>query len=380
MRLSPVHQRPSAITLNSVRRRKSNFYHDLTPFTCFADADSRTGGSGFERTGHTVSYVTTTKTEVTGRQGPDVWNVEEFTTARDSTAQLGKAVSTISSLPSSGQQRYEVQSSGQGGVVQRGGSFYQETPLHAVAEAGQNLTAVETRRFSVSSKPTYNSALDKLLHIQRLHREEKDQILDFVKVDYDGYKSFYEEQFEAFQTENGRLVRELSASASQITLLKIQLSSRGDGHPRTASEYDKVDSNTTTMITTVTTTITTVTTRIGQWKNTFPRNNGQISISIKELEQLLLDMSTTSSQITELQQNYAELSRGFSSVRYELQVTLSLREEQGRTIATLTAEVAQLKNADAAKAQEIATVRRENEILRRDLSAASSRTTELQLV
>jgi hypothetical protein len=39
----------------------------------------------------------------------------------------------------------------------------------------------------------HNSALDQLLHIQRLHREEKDCILDFVMVDYDDCKRSHEE-------------------------------------------------------------------------------------------------------------------------------------------------------------------------------------------
>jgi hypothetical protein len=70
------------------------------------------------------------------------------------------------------------------------------------------------------------------------------------------------------------------------------------------------------------------------------RNKGQITISNKELDQLLLDLSTTSSQMTELQENYAH-SRSRS-----------------------------VENADAAKAQQITAVRHDREALRRDLVSA----------
>jgi hypothetical protein len=293
---------------------------------CFVDIDSETVDSGFNRAEHIVTYVTTTITGVEERKGTDVRKAGESATARDSTVQPRKGVSTMPSRTSSGQQQYEVQSSVQG-RVQRKASFCQETHLPVVTEARQSPNiysaskVVDSRRSTGLSEPMHNSVLDQLLHIQRLHREEKDCILDFVRVDYDDYKRSYEEQLEAFRTENERLVRELSASTSQITVLKIQLSSLGDSYAGlgTALQHDKVDSTITTTITT----ITTVTTQIERWKHTVARNKGQITISNKELDQLLLDLSTASSQMTELQQNYAGLSRDFSSVRRELQVRLS---------------------------------------------------------
>ena len=289
--------------------RKSNFYHDLTPFTCLETVDSEP-----KRAEHTVTCVTTTTTQVEERKGP-------------------------------------------------GG---QSPNVYSASEA------VESRRSTVLSEPVCNSLLDQLLQMQRLHREEKEMMLDFVQADYEDYKRFYEEQLDAFRTENERLTRELSASTSQNIALRIQLSSLFDSYPGpgTVSQRDKVDSAITTTITTITTTITTVTTQIEQWKHTVARNKGQITISNKELDQLLLDLSTASSQMTELQQNYAGLSRDFSSVCRELQVTLSLRDEKDRTIATLTAEVAQWKNTDAAKAQQIAAVRQDSERFQRDLGSA----------
>ena len=364
--------------------RKSNLHNDLTSFMCFADAYSETVDSGFERAEHTVTYVTITTTQVEEQKGTDVRKAGESVTAKDSEVQLTKGVSTTPSR-TSGQQRYEVQSSVQGGA-QRKPSFYQETHLPVVTDARQSPNiysaskAVVSRRSTVLSESMHNSALERLLQVQRLHREEKEIILDFVTVDYEDYKRACEEQFEVLRTENERLLQELSASTSQITLLQIQLSPLADSHPGlgTASQHDKVDSTITTTITTITTTITTVTTRIEQWKHMVAGNKGQITISNKELDQLLLDLSTASSQMTVLQQNYAGLSRDFSSVCRELQVTLSLCDEKNRTIAMLTAEVAQWRNADGANAQQIAAVRRENEMLWRDLSAASSRTAEPQ--
>ena len=289
--------------------RKSNFYHDLTPFTCLETVDSEP-----KRAEHTVTCVTTTTTQVEERKGP-------------------------------------------------GG---QSPNVYSASEA------VESRRSTVLSEPVCNSLLDQLLQMQRLHREEKEMMLDFVQADYEDYKRFYEEQLDAFRTENERLTRELSASTSQNIALRIQLSSLFDSYPGpgTVSQRDKVDSAITTTITTITTMITTVTTQIEQWKHTVARNKGQITISNKELDQLLLDLATASSQMTELQQNYAGLSRDFSSVCRELQVTLSLRDEKDRTIATLTAEVAQWKNTDAAKAQQIAAVRQDSERFQRDLGSA----------
>ena len=140
-----------------------------------------------------------------------------------------------------------------------------------------------------------------------------------------------------------------------------------------------LDSTLTTNITVITTTITAATARIEQWMHGVGgRDEGQITISTEELEQLSSDLSATSSQMVELRQHHAELSRNFNDVNRELQVTLSRSDEKDRTIASLTAEVTQWKNMDVAKAQQITAARLDNEILRRNLSAASSRTAELQ--
>jgi hypothetical protein len=185
----------------------SDFYHDLTSFTCFADARSETVYSEPKRAEYTITYATTTTTQVEEQKSTDVRKV-------------GK--STVSSRTPSG-----VQSSFQGGVRRRASS----THSPAVTEAGwsPNISsaskAVESRRSTEVPNPTNNSALEKLLEIQRLHREEKDCMLDFVRPDYEDYKRSYEEQFEAFRTENERLTRELSASTSQVTVLQRDLTS-----------------------------------------------------------------------------------------------------------------------------------------------------------
>ena len=343
----------------------------ILPSIRVSDADSETVDLRVKETDHTVTHVTTTT--VTGfeeRKTVDAQKAELSTAAREGIVQPRQDVSTFSQTTAD-QQRHETQFSVQSGV-QRKTSFYQETRIPTVAEGFSSTPkAVETRRILTPQKSTYSSARERFRQIERLHREEKDHIIALMTDEHEDYKRSCEEQFEALQTENERLRREISASTSLITMLEIQLN---DGHPGTASRHDKVDSNFTTItttITTITTTLTTLTTRIEHWKRAVAMNKGQVTISNKELEQLSLDLSTTSSQITELQQRYAQLSRDFGSVHYELQVTSSSRDEKDRTITSLTAEVAQWKTAEAA-------ARRDNESLRRDLSATSSRTAELQ--
>ncbi|KAG8215925.1 hypothetical protein J3R82DRAFT_7899 [Butyriboletus roseoflavus] len=329
-----------------------------------SDADSETIDSGVKHTDHTITgNITTTTTitraEVEERRGTGVQKVEQSATASKGTVQPRRDVSTFSSRTYAGQQRYEAQSVN--------GAF------------SSTSKAIEIRRTGIvaPSKSTHSPVREQFLQMERLHREEKDRIVTLMTAEHEVYKRFCEEQFEAFQTENERLLREISASASRITLLEDQLNPM----TVTAPQHDKVHSNTTivtTTITTVTTTIATITNRIEQWKQTVTRNKGQVMISSKELDQLSLDLHSTSSQITGLQQGYDELSRDFSSIRHELRVTLSHHDAKDRTIASLTVEVAQWKNVDAAKAQQITDARQDNETLRRDLTAASARTAELQ--
>ncbi|KAG8215928.1 hypothetical protein J3R82DRAFT_7902 [Butyriboletus roseoflavus] len=322
-------------------------------------AESETVYSGVQQTAQTVtrSVTTTTQAEVEEQKSTDVQKVEQSSTASEETVQARSDVSTFSSRTSASQQQHAAQS--------------------VTAASSSASKAFEIRRFMAPSTHTHSSVREEFLQLERLHREEKDRIVALMTDEQEEYKRCCEEQFEAFQTENERLLREIFASASRITLLEGQLNSM----TVTTSQHDKVHSNVTTITTTmtsITTTMTTITTRIEQWKQTVTRNNGQLTISMKELEQLSLDISDTSSRMTELQRHYAELSKDFSSVRHELQVTLSLCDEKDRTIASLTAEVTQWKNADADKAKQITVARQDNEKLRRDFSAASSRTTELQ--
>lgn len=271
------------------------------------------------------------------------------------------------------------------GTISRKASFYRETRFTPTTETGHSPVmhassgAVETRQFSVPPRPTYSPASEQLFQIERLHREEKDRILAFMKADLEDCKHFYEEQFEDLQTENKRLLLQVSDSDSRITLLQIKLEAHDDSYSGSSPQLDNVDVTLTTNIATITTTITTVTRRIDQWKRqTVAKNNNQIIISSKELELLSSELSTTSSQMAELQQHYGQLLSNFGSVRRELQVTLSRSNEKDRTSASLTAEVAQWRITDVKKGEEITAARRENEMLRHDLSAASARTAELQ--
>ena len=429
-------------TLESGKNEDVQLHHDLTHFTCFADACSGIVGSAPERAESTVTYVTTTTTAVGERKGTAVRTTGESTMSSrtssgvqssflgwvrrkahvSATTEAGQSPNFHSDHPASNAESMGASKPVHNSLVDQllhiqrlhreekdcildfvrvdyddyKRSYEEQFEVFRaenerltrelshwtaqITEAGQppNIhsasKAPESRRSTVPSNPVHNSALDQLLHIQRLHREEKERMLDFVRVDYDDYKRSYEEQFESFRTENERLTRELSASTSQIILLKIHLSSLGDG---TASQHDIVDS-------TITTKITTVTTRIEQWKHVVSRNKGQITISNKELDQLLLDLSTASSQTTELQEDYAGLSRDFSSVRCELtaarnelQARISSSEDKDRTVAALTAQVEEWKRSDALKEECIVAIRKQAEDLQRELTSTSSDITEL---
>ncbi|KAG8215929.1 hypothetical protein J3R82DRAFT_7903 [Butyriboletus roseoflavus] len=305
-------------------------------------AESETVYSGVQQTAQTVtrSVTTTTQAEVEEQKSTDVQKVEQSSTASEETVQARSDVSTFSSRTSASK-------------------------------------GVEILRVMVPSKHTHSSVREEFLQLERLHREEKDRLVAIMTAEFEEHKLLCEEQSEIYESETERLLREISAFASRIKLLEDQLSST----VVYASHHDKVHSNTTaitTTMTSITTTMTTITTRIEQWKHTVTMTRGQITISVKELEQLSLDISNTFSRMTELQKHYAELSKDFGSVRHQLQVTLSLRDVKDHTIASLTAQVTQWKNADADKAKKITAARRDNEKLRRDFSAASSRTTELQ--
>ncbi|KAG6375944.1 hypothetical protein JVT61DRAFT_2816 [Boletus reticuloceps] len=347
------------------------------------------------------------------------------------------------------------------GVVRREAAFHHEAPIRTVASAD------ETWRLMVAVKSKSEDARERLLQIQRLHREATERLLDFMDDEFEDYKRFCEDHFKALEEEIERLQRELDASVAEITrleqevakirheswrftglsrapsvettrlpvppspsgvmveetlaameqsyrrktdhmlrimkarleehmqheriheeqlkdlqtenqefvlcvsalasenaVLKTQLASLVVTRAGHALPHGEVDASTgTAAIAAIVAIITTITTRIEQWKDGVIGDEGQATISRMELDQLLLDLSNTSSQITELQQDFAELSE----VRNQLHVTSSLLAAKD---SNLNAVVVQLKNT-------IVALRRDNEKLRNDNSLASTRVAEL---
>ena len=319
-----------------------------SPSRFFADATAETTDSGVNQTNRTVTVTTTTATQAKQRK------TAQSTVASERTTQPRLSISHS-----------------QGGAPTQASSHL-ESRLPTVTSTS---TAVETRRFSVPSKSTF-VVEESLVEIQHLHRQETDHMLNIMKArlkEHEEYRLIREEQFETVLTENEHLRRQVPTLTAQIQLLEIRLSYHDDSRPP-----DDLDATLTTTLTTLTTTITTVTTQIEQWKNAVVKNKGTITISRTELDKLLSDLSDTSSQMIVLQQQHTVLSKDLESVRQQLRVTVSLQSKKEGTVASLTAEVAQLKDADSANAKRIDDLRQDNEMLRQDVSAASARVAELE--
>ncbi|KAF8441002.1 hypothetical protein L210DRAFT_981238 [Boletus edulis BED1] len=224
--------------------------------------------------------------------------------------------------------------------------------------------SVETPRLPVPPPPSGVMVEETLAAIEQSNRRKTDHMLRIMKArleEHMQYERIHEEQLKDLQTENQEFVLCVSALASENAVLKTQLASLVVTRTGPASPHGEVDASTGTAA--ITAIVAIITTRIEQWKDGVIGDEGQAIISRMELDQLLLDLSNTSSHITELQQDFAELSE----VRNQLHVTSSLLAEKD---SNLNAVVVQLKNT-------IVTLRRDNEKLRNDNSLASTRVAEL---
>lgn len=348
-RLSPIHQERFTVAWNPVRIKNYTFSQDLTAFTALTDVGSESIHSGLKQAGSTVTHVTTTTTtQVGGRKGTEVQKTEQSTTSREGIMQPQRSLSIFSQAAA--------------GVHRK--SF------------SSTVVAAETQRSVALSESSFDYVHEKLSFMEDSYHQQKAGILELLGGEHQKYKFSREEQFQTIQTENEKLLQQVSASSTRITQLEIQLSFYLDSGSGTASQSDELDSiitTVTTITTTVTTTITGVTTQIERWKDTAARNKGQITISKTDLDQLLSSLSNTSSRMTELLQLYTELSRNSNSVRRELHVALSLHEQKDSTIATLTAQVTRWESADSEKARQMTALREDNDSLRSHITELERR-------
>ena len=115
-------------------------------------------------------------------------------------------------------------------------------------------------------------------------------------------------------------------------------------------------------------TIASLTAEVDQWKRADAAKTERLAATIGEVEKLRQDLSTSTSYITELQSRYEALSHETMSVRNELmfmrnelEARMSLSEEKDRTVIVLTAEIEKWKHRDALKEEHIVTIRKETE-------------------
>ena len=305
----------------------------------FAGALSASVESEVKQTGHTVTTVTAT-TQVQKQQSASIQKTgQSITSSEVTTYSQGELQNSPAGIP------------------------------------GSTSTAVEVRRFTLPSKST--SALeDRLIAMEQSHRQEIDQLLFILKTrreESQKNEDTYFEQFEALRLEYENVLRQLSVASSETSTLRIQVSSY-----EASASYVEIESTLTTVITTVTTVITTVittvTTRIEQWRDEVVKNKGKVTVTRVDLEALLSELSKTSSHITKLQESYSALVKESGSVRHRLELTLTLVKEKDSVIATLTAEVARLKQSDVMKTRQIAALREETTMVEQD----SSKLAELQ--
>ena len=190
----------------------------------------------------------------------------------------------------------------------------------------------------------------------------------------EAHKKAYQQRCEAFQAECENFVRRLSVAASEFITPKVQPGSHDDSPPGHTLPYDELDSIVNIMSKTATTTITMFVDQIEQWKDDFVKHEGKTAVTETHLEEFLSHLSNTLSQMTNLQQNHSALLKDSSHVRPQLELTSLVGDRDG-TVASLRAEVAQIKNVSATMAQQIATLREHNRILRDNIS---SQTGELE--
>ena len=326
-------------------------------FVSFADALSASVDSEVKQTGHTVTTVTTTATQVQKQHSVNIQKTgQSFTSSEVTIAQNGHSTSQ----GITGQQGYEVQSYSRG-QLQNG----------LATVPGSISTAIEVRRIMLPSKSTV-ALEDRLIAAEEARHQTANEMLLMLKAQKEDrmkIEDFYSEQIETLRLEYQKVLGQLSVASSEISTLKIQVSSYD-----ASASYVEIESTVTTVITTVTTTITTVTTRIEQWRDEVVKNKGKVTITKEDLEGLLSELSKTSSHITKLQESYSALVKESGSVRHRLELTLTLVKERDGVIATLTAEVAGLKQSDVEKTRQIASLREKTTALEKD----SSKFAELQ--
>ena len=236
---------------------------------------------------------------------------------------------------------------------------------------------VNTRHFTLPPKSS-GVVEESLTAIQDSHRQETDHMLGLMKARLDEHQRnerMYEEQFLSLRTEYENLGQQLSAALAEIDRLRI---GGGNIDPGSTLPLGELDSTVITTITAVTVTITTVITQIEQWRNNVAADTGRVTILGIDLDQLFSDLSDTVSQVTQLEQDYSELSKTSSSVQQQLELTLSLVKQKESAAASLTAKVTQLGRASVATTKQIATLREDNQKLRREITVYSSRITELE--
>ena len=353
-RLPLSHRRRFKLHVNPVRVKKSVSSHELTAFISFADVDTETSVSDLEQTNRIVTYTTATTqvaTQVEERKSTINVQTTEKSTAR---AEPPRRDLSIASL----------------GGVQGKAASHHETYLPIVSSTSM---AVETRRYSPPSVSTSTTVEDSLVEIQQLHRQQTEYMINVMRdrlEEHEQYTLAIEEQFEATRMENEDLLQQVSTLTYKMKLLEIQLRSYDE-----PPSPDNTITTVTTTITTTITTVTTVTTQIENWRDASIQNEGSITITRTELDELLSNLFDTSSQMATLQDQYTSLSKTFDSVRRELQVASSLNEEKDAKIASLTAEVEELKRLTG-KSEQPDFERQEQ--FQQDLATSTSQITEFQ--
>ena len=131
---------------------------------------------------------------------------------------------------------------------------------------------------------------------------------------------------------------------------------------------------------------------VQDWKSASANRYEQIPIALKQVEKLQQDLSTSTSQLAELQSRYEAQSHELIRVRDELETSKGSDsrkteelaasskdlEQLRRGLATSSSLINTLEHLNATKTEELTIARNDLEQLHRDLSAASSLITELQ--
>ena len=129
--------------------------------------------------------------------------------------------------------------------------------------------------------------------------------------------------------------------------------------------------------------IASLTAELRSYRSAGAYKDEQVAITLKQVERLEEELSTSTSQLVELQSVYEARSHEIVAVRDELETcrqsgakkTEEL-EQLRRDLATSTPRIAELQQRDEARSAQLASMRRDLEQLRSDLSTASSQLRE----